>query len=465
MCSDEDKGLRCKVLLVIDTCGDSKCEQRNMFRLSVFQQLFKPLPRTQFASLVAKHQADRHRKGFSSWDQLVVMVYAQISGARSLRQIEAGFNTHACAHHYHLGTAEVARSTLAQANGKADVAFFSAVASALLARLQGARERKQARALNTVLKIIDSTSITLKGTHFDAWTSANATRHCQGLKLHVRFDTDIDSPAQWGFSAPNTNDIEWAREHIQVCAGDHFSFDRGYCDYQWWDRIDKAHATFVTRLKSNAAYALIDTLGPEATTGVTTVTTGVVADTTTDCAGQTKPFAVLDQKIVLTNNNPGAGRHNPFAKRGKANANADTDTDTDNARPLRLITVKEPSYKKPWLLVTNDMTSSAHDIALQYKGRWKIELFFKWIKQHLGVKQFFGRSPNAVKLQIMTALIAYLLVQLHKLSTKFDGSLYSMLGQLRPNLLIRPSAYAHTERRRREKTELFEQLQPRLDFV
>ena len=440
-----------------------------MFRLSLFQQLFKPLSRNQFASLVRTHQADKHRKGFSSWDQLVVMVYAQMSGARSLRQIEAGFNAHA--QHYHLGTTEMARSTLSQANGKANIEFFNALASALLARVQKARNRTHFAEVANVLKIIDSSAITLKGTHFDAWTAGNATRHCQGIKLHVRLDTDIDSPAQWGFSAPNVNDIAWAREHIQINAGDKLSFDRGYCDYQWWDRIDKAGATFVTRLKSNAAYAVIQTRSIHARTDVRTdVRTDAPSDAPSDGAGDgagdepsDQGAVLVDQSIALTNKNPGARRYNPFAPSSKRGAGK-----TDAVGPprlLRLITVQERGYKKPWLLLSNDMDSSAQDIALQYKARWQIELFFKWMKQHLRIKQFLGRSPNAVKLQIITALIAYLLVQLHKLSTKFEGSLYTLLGQLRPNLLVRPTLYAEMDRRRREQQTYFELLQPRLAFL
>jgi len=142
-------------------------------------ELLKALPRDSFERWVRTHEADKHSKGFGSWQQLVAMVYGHLAAVSSLRELEAGFNSQ-LTHHYHLGCSPVRRSTMADANAKRSPALLSTVVQALMTQV----ERRARREVGALLVAIDSTSITLKGRGFDAWTQATQTRHTQGVKLH-----------------------------------------------------------------------------------------------------------------------------------------------------------------------------------------------------------------------------------------------------------------------------------------
>lgn len=382
------------------------------------QELLKGLPRGGFDRIVAEHQADKYSKGFGCWDQLVMMVYAQLSGAASLRQVEAGFNSQPT-HHYHLGTHPVRRSTLAEANAKRNVEVFADSARALMA--QATRKLRQQAA--QLLYLLDSTSLTLKGRGFDGWTAASRTRHTQGIKLHLLIDAGQALPCWHRFSAANVNDITPAHT-LPIEAGARYVFDKGYCDYAWWARLEAQGAHFVTRFKKNAKLALVSPRPiPEGAAAV----------------------VLADEVVRLANTHPGGGRRNPYTA------------------PLRRIAIaREDKPTKPLVLATNDLVSDALTIAEQYQARWQIELFFKWIKQHLRIKQFLGRSDNAVRIQILTALIAYLLLALHRQACGFTQSLWQLLGEVRATLFQRPTLEAELYRRRKERQQAFAASQPGL---
>ena len=157
------------------------------------QELLQAIPRGQFAQQVQRIEADKHSKGFNSWNQLVVMLYAQFSGAGSLRQIETGFNSQ-FTHHYHLGCRAVHRSTLAEANTRRNHQVFADLARLLMAQLRGQRQvRREAQAL---VQLLDSTSISLKGQGFDEWAQPHRTCHTQGLKVHVLYDLVEQAPCR-----------------------------------------------------------------------------------------------------------------------------------------------------------------------------------------------------------------------------------------------------------------------------
>jgi putative transposase len=376
-----------------------------MFRVNGFAQLLKHLPRGAFDRAVEAFAADKHRKGFSSWRQLVAMVYAQLSGATSLRVLERSFNAQP-AHHYHLGCEKLHRSTLAEANERGQWRVFHALAQQLMQQVhRNARAEGEA-----LLQLIDSTSITLKGPGFDGWTSTNRTRRTQGLKLHVLFGSSEQAPLDCMISAPNVNDLEYARR-LDVESGVTYVFDKAYCDYSWWWRMTRSRVRFVSRLKRNARIQIVREQG---------------------IARAARATILHDQLVYLSNKNPGAGRHNPYRA------------------PLRRIEVAREG-KPPLVLVTNDMKSSALRIAAHYKRRWQIELFFKWIKQHLKIKRFLGRSPNAVRIQILSALIAYLLAYLHAKAHRVTGSLWLHLVQVSSTLFQRPDTELHRHRRWRER--------------
>jgi putative transposase len=387
-----------------------------MYTISRFRELLNRFPRALFDRAVATQQADKHRKGFSCWQQLVVMLYAQLAGAGSVRVLLNGFNAQKN-HHYHLGCSAIARSTLCDANAKDVSEVFQAAAAALM-RQVGRRARSEGTAL---LQLIDSTSITLKGRGFDEWSFANRTRNTQGIKLHVLYDTQAQAPLAHCLTAANVNDIDYART-LTLQRDVTYVFDKGYCDYSWWWRMQCSGARFVTRLKRNARISLLKSRKvPRAA----------------------QDLILNDQQVYLSNRNPGAGRHNPYT------------------RPVRRIEVHR-EHQAPLVLVTNDMQSPALLIAEQYRARWQIELFFKWIKQHLKIKHFLGRSENAVRIQILTALITYLLVALEHQTRGSNTSLWLYLSELTATLFQRPTLEHERHRQWRDQCTRQRLIQPQL---
>ena len=388
-----------------------------MFKISRFAELIKRLPRGVFDQAVREERADRYRKSFSTWHQLIAMIYGQLSGARSLRTLTSGFNAHP-GHHYHLGCTEVSRSTLAQANAEGSVEVFARLAQTLLAQGRGELRREAGE----LVQLLDSTSITLKGRGFDEWTAATRTRNTQGVKLHVLLGLSEQAPLEYSISAANYNDIEYGRT-LSPEAGVVYVFDKGYCDYRWWWQIQERGAKFVTRLKKNARVQLLGKRHiPRAARAV----------------------ILSDQQVLLSNKNPGGGRRNPYLK------------------ALRRIEVARQG-KDSLVLATNDLKSSALRIAERYRQRWQIELFFKWIKQHLRIKSFLGRSETAVRIQILTALITYLLLALYAQACGCKQGLHLLLTELRSTLFQRPQLELIRHRRWRDhrtfidshQTELF----------
>lgn len=389
-----------------------------MFRVSRFAELLKLLPRGVFDRAVEQHHADKYRKRFSCWRQLVAMIYAQLSGASSLRVLASSFNVQA-AHHYHLGCDRLCRSTLADMNASGSVAVFVNVAEALMQQARGAlREEGQ-----QLLRLLDSSSLTLKGHGFDAWTARNRTRHTQGLKLHVLLGLPESAPLAQAITAANLNDIDYART-LAIEPGVIYVFDKAYCDYSWWWRIQCSKARFVTRFKRNAKLSVLQERR------IAQCAAGII---------------LKDQIVLLANKHPGAGRTNPYRL------------------PLRRIEVAREG-KAPLVLATNDLKSSALSIAERYRARWQIELFFKWIKQHLRIKRFLGTNERAVRIQILTALIAYLLVALYAKTHKLTQSLWLVLSELRSTLFQRTSTeLARHQRWRKQRAGFY--LRQRLLFT
>jgi len=377
-----------------------------MFSISRFQRLMQGLPQGGFERIVQSCEGDKHVKGFSCRNLLVAQVYGQLSGSRSLREIEAGYNAHA-SQHYHLGTGPLKRTTLSDASARRNPAVFEATARLLM----GQASRAVRRQSQAGLLLLDSTSFTLKGRGFDEWTQANRTRNTQGVKLHLVYDPDQAVPVVEGITAANINDVTWATT-LPLRRGATYVFDKGYCDYNWWARFNDHQAHFITRLKINAKIEVLRVEPiPEQATGV----------------------ILADERIILSNKNPGAGRKNLYTE------------------PLRRVVVARPDHDTPLVLVTNDFDRSAQAIADSYRARWQIELFFKWIKQNLRIKQFYGRSENAVRIQILCALIAYLLTALYHAASQAGVSLRRTLDTLRIGMFQRPSTDTALAQRRRNR--------------
>lgn len=385
-----------------------------MFSITSFHELLKGLPRATFDRLVKKHNADKYSKGFRHWDHLIAMLYGQLSEAPGLRPLEAGFNSHR-AHHFHLGTDCIKRSTLAEANAKRSDAVFNDTATWLMGQVS----RQLRRDSQELMYLLDSTSLTLKGREFDRWTLENRTRNTQGIKLHVLLDAATHAPEWHSFSAANVNDVELAGA-VPLRRGALYVFDKGYCDYAWWHSIDQAGARFVTRFKRNA---------------------GLLIEEERSISPDAAEVVLKDQIVRLKHRHPG-GRTNQYTK------------------PLRRVTIARPDKPTPLVLATNDLDSSALEIAQRYKERWGIELFFKWIKQHLKIKKFLGRSENAVRIQVLTALISYLLVALHKQRHALKGSLWECLTLVRATLFQRRETEASRYREQRQRKNELAHMQP-----
>jgi putative transposase len=388
-----------------------------MFRITTFQELLKGLPRGTFDQLVKKHNADKYCKKFGHWDQLIAMLYAQLSGTTGLRPLQTAFNSHV-GHHYHLGTAPIKRATLADANERRADTVFGDTATWLMGQVS----RPMRKDSKELMFLLDSTSITLKGREFDRWTGQNQTRNIQGIKLHVLLESLSQTPAWHRFSAANVNDVELAGE-VPLEQGALYVFDKGYCDYNWWHHIDSSGARFVTRFKKNAAMVLVEER---------------------DIPAADRDIVLQDRIVKFKSKYPGGNRINHYRK------------------PLRCVTVVRPDKPTPLVLATNDLEMSATEIAQCYKERWAIELFFKWIKQHLKIKKFLGRTENAVRIQILTALISYLLVALYKQRHGLSQTLWDCLCLVRATLFQRPESEACRHRRRQEVAHASAQLQPSL---
>ncbi len=251
----------------------------------------------------------------------------------------------------------------------------------------GLLPRKQRQGLNKQVKKLDSSPIQLRGRGHAKWTWAHRTPRCQGLKLHVEYEGISKMPHRIELSAANVDDCtlgqQWPVQRNTV-----YVFDKGYCDYNWWWKLETQGAYFVTRLKYNAAIEIESELAHQ---------------------GET---ILQDSLFKFKNRCPRGGKQNLYQ------------------HCLRRVVVKREN-KAPLILVSNLVDIPAQTIADLYKERWEIELFFKWVKQNLRIKQFIGHSENAVKLQIAVALIAYILLGIYQQRFKQTLSLHQLLIWIR----------------------------------
>ncbi|ATQ70054.1 IS4 family transposase [Methylosinus trichosporium] len=334
------------------------------FQNSVFVDLLKPIDRRAFAGIVARHKGDAYDKSFKSWDHLVVLICAQLAGATSLRALETAFNANG-GFHYHLGSRRLARSTLAEANARRPVGVFAD----LFARLSCELDRRTRRDGAELLRLIDSTPIPLS--KFHDFARSNGRIH--GMKMHVVYDPGIDRPFCVEVTPANVNDVEIGKK-TPIEAGATYVFDKGYYDFKWWRSIHEAGALFVSRPKSNTRLADVAEREMPQTRG--------------------EGYTVLrDCEVEL-------------ASKG----------DSKLRMRLRRLHIRRDALKdgKPQeiVMITNDMTRSAVEIAALYKARWAIELLFRWIKQHLNIRKFLGENENAVRLQLIAAMIAFVLLRI-----------------------------------------------------
>jgi len=328
---------------------------------TVFRQLANHLPLAALRRLIAEHQADKGARKLGTEQMLLTLLLAQLSEARGLRDIEALLQSQG-ARRYHAGLTQVRRSTLADAAAKRPVEVFTGVLSELIARLTA----KLPREIGDCVRLIDSTTVPLNS--LSAKWSRFSAKLC-GAKAHVVYDPDANCPLYFGFTPARVNDITAAKQ-MPIDPGATYVFDLGYYDYAWWAELDAAACRIVTRLKANTPLRVIQTLPLPA-----------------------RPGNILADQIGFLPARQARSRHNPMS-----NAVREIKVRLDTGKTLRIL--------------TNDLDAPAEEIAALYKRRWAIELFFRWIKQALKLRHFYGRSENAVRIQIAVALIAFVLIRL-----------------------------------------------------
>ena len=353
--------------LVVET---QKTVRDMRFTATIFNQLVEPLDRRRFAAIVERHDADAYDKTFDSWRHLVALIFAQLSGVDSLRGLTTAWNANPDAH-YHLDCGAVARSTLADANARRPVEAFAEVFSMVAARTDRSTRNEGTK----LLRLIDSTPIPL-GKLF-AWAKSNG--RIRGMKAHLVYDPGRDLPRLLDITHANVNDAQVGRT-VEAEPGLTYVFDKGYCHYGWWSAVHAAKAFFVTRPKDNMRLRVVAERQSQPSPGDGFVVTS-------------------DQEVA-------------FASKG----------DSKLTMPLRRIRVRRDRDAKTIDVITNDMKRSSVEVARVYKFRWRIELLFRWLKQHLKLRSFMGTNENAVKLQIIAAMIAYVLLRLAAKAamTKFD---------------------------------------------
>jgi IS4 transposase len=351
---------------------------------SVLSGLLKQIPWASFDRLVAEHGGDDAERGVKTKHQLIAMIYAQLSGATGLREIEAGLQSHA-ALLYHLGGEVVSRSSLGEANARRPAAIFCGLFTALTGELASGLRRK----LRGAIRLIDSTSLPLNA--LSQWASFSAGVF--GAKAHIIYDPEADRPTYFALTPANVNDITAAKQ-MPIEAGATYVFDLGYYDYGWWAKLDDLGCRIVTRFKANTPLAVIEERPLPAGS------------------------PVLSDRIGRLPKRLAAARKNPMAG------------------PVREIVVRTETGKL-LRIFTNDLASSAEMIAELYKLRWAIELFFRWVKQTLRIRHFFGRSENAVRIQVAVALIVFLLLRLAQQRSGFTDGPLAFARLIRVNLMHR----------------------------
>lgn len=355
-------------------------------RSTVFAQLLKFIPKAEFKKCVAQYDGDKRCRSLFCWDQFVAMLFAQLSGCGSLRDLIERLGSQK-SRLYHLGINPIQKSSLADANHSRPMEIYYSLFYRLLTKLGNDSESKS---LMQDVQLIDSTTISLCKTQFE-W--AEFRSHKAGIKLHAVYDPDADAPVYFQMTSAKVHD-SGPVARFPVFAGLTYVFDRAYNNADFLKRLIDSKAFFVGRMKINMLYTILETREPEGD--------GVLSDE-------------LIQVEYKKKSNPLSGQ------------------------VLRRIRFIREEDGKELVFMTNNLERSAVEIAALYKKRWQIELFFKWIKQNLKIKRFFGTSENAVMIQVLIAMITYLLLRLIQEGLTLSISLQKIGRNLISTLMQRRS--------------------------
>jgi hypothetical protein len=346
---------------------------------TLFAQLMDFLPWTTFARYVARYDGDKGIRALTCADQFRIMAFAQLTYRESLRDIEVCLSAQT-AKLYHMGfRQEIKRSTLADANETRDWRIHAEFAQRLIeqARKLYAGDSFGVELENTTYAL-DSTTIDLCLSLFP-WALFRTTK--SAVKMHTLLDLRGNIPSFIHISDGKLGDVK-VLDILVLEPGAIYVMDHGYLDFRRLYLMHQTLAFFVTRAKSNTQFRRVYSAAVDRSTGI-----------------------ICDQTVALTG----------------------TTSHKDYPAHLRRIRFKDPETGKTLVFLTNNFTVTAATICALYKARWQVELFFKWIKQHLRIKKFYGNSENAVKSQIWIAVSVYALVAIVKKRLNLDASLYTLL--------------------------------------
>jgi len=350
---------------------------------TILSQILKLVPRHEFETLAKQHHSGRSFRTASRWSQFVVLMMAQMAGRNSLRDIVE--NISAQAHRlYHLGSAKLSRSNLSRINEDKPYALYEALFGKLLSRCQGKVPGHDFRFKNPLYSL-DASTIDLCLSVFP-WADFRTTKGA--IKLHVGLNHAGYLPEFVTVTEGSTHEVNIGKL-LAFPKGSMIAMDRGYNDYGWYKSLTDKGIFFVTRLKKNANYRVVERHKVNKKQGITS-----------------------DQTIEFTG----------------------AQTVKKCPIQLRRIGYRDPETGKHYVFLTNHFKLVAKTIADIYKARWQVELFFKWIKQNLKIKSFIGTSKNAVMTQIWIALCVYLLLAFLKFQSKLKKSMQQMLRLLQLNL-------------------------------
>ena len=359
----------------------------------IFTQVMDFMPKPVFHRCVNKYQGNYKIRKFTCLDQFLCMAFAQITYRESLRDIEVCLRSQR-KKLYHMGIrGRVARSTLADANEKRDWRIYAELAQSLIAT---ARELYSADSfmeeLNETVYALDSTTIDLCLSVFP-WASFRKTK--AAVKLHTLLDLRGNIPTFIHISDGKLNDVR-ALDVLPVEAGAYYIMDRAYLDFKRLYAMSMRGAFFITRSKSNTQWKRLYSHPVDRTTGL-----------------------ICDQTIVVTG----------------------IKTRKNYPEKLRRVKYRDSETGKSLVFLTNNFSLPALTIAQLYRSRWQVELFFKWVKQHLRIKRFFGTSENAVKTQVWIAVSVYVIVAILKKRLHLQESLYTILQILSVSVFEKISLY------------------------
>jgi hypothetical protein len=352
--------------------------------------LLQLFPRVQFEQAVQKHKAERHARGFTCWGQFVAMLFCQLAGARSLREISQGLAASE-GKLRHLGILIApSRSTLAYANEHRPWELYQTVFGELLERCHSVASGKKKFRFKNKLVSLDSTSIDLCASLFD-WAQYKRTKGA--VKVHLLLDNEGYLPCFACITDGKKHDVTVGRT-LRFQPGTIVVFDKGYVDYDWWAEMTAGGVYFVTRFKQDLKIEVV-----------------AEREVPKNCN------VVRDQDIQIR----------PYRK--------------DFALLLRLVTIWDEEKQEEITFLTNHLKFGATTIARIYKERWQIELFFKALKQLLRIKTFVGTSANALKTQIWIALIAILVLKYLHLRSQYGWSLSNLVALVRQQLFVYRDLY------------------------